>query len=266
MYNVIHNYTYMKTAPDRHAELESALQELGVANLDAQLYLHLLKKGGSSVAALARRLKVERPTIYAAIERLQALALVPSGKVPYSRLVTAESPRRVLALLEQRRTTLSEQHLRVEDALPNLLAEFSARTPKSALQVFEGKDQFLTVFEEVLQEAEERILFLGDAQSFIDLEGMEYERAWIKKRVQKKIVFTMLVFKNATTISFQNTDTQELRETRFLPDTMKFTSSFMVYGSKVLLWSPVATRAIVIEDTTIAPMFRQLFLQLWERD
>lgn len=255
----------MNSSNDSHRHLEAILRDLGVADLDIHLYLLLIKKGGQSVSSLSRQLKVERPTVYAAIERLQELSLIPPHKTPYTRRVIAESPRRVLALLEQKRTSLAQQQQGIETVLPDLLAEFSARTPTTAFRVFEGKEQFLTIFEEVLQEAKDEILYFGDAQSFINLEGLQYERAWIKKRIQKNIFFKMLVFETAVTHDFKKDDERERRETRFLPSAHTFTSSFMVYGNKVLLWSPVAVRAIVIEDSTIAPMFVQLFANSWDQ-
>lgn len=244
--------------------LESSLELLGLYSFDRRVYLEIFKRGTRSVSELSRLLGVERPTIYASLERLQQKGLIPQ-KHKFSRSISVESPQKLIAILEYEKSRFGEQKSLLEQSLPNLLAEYSAKNLPSVYKLFEGKRQFLTIFEESLREAKEEILYYGNAQQFIRYEGEEYEQEYITKRVEKGIFMKILVLESETTKELDFKDKEELRETRFLPKNNYYESSFMVYGAKTLLWNPVAERALVIEDKIITDMFRQMFNNAWEK-
>lgn len=243
--------------------LINSLRDLDLSGFDSTVYLTLFQKGQLSVTALARILKVERPTIYAALERLRQHGLLPAQRESFARLIAIESPSRIFDLLEERRIILRHHAEDLEDHLPLLLAEFVEKGRLSAFRLFEGRQQFLSVFEEALREAQEEILYYGNAQAFIDYVGLKYEKSWIRRRVSRSLKIRILVFRSILTEEFDRTDHKELRETRFLPLKGEFKSSFMVYGTKTLLWNPAAERAIVIDDLTITEMFKLIFELGW---
>lgn len=225
----------------------------------------LLEKGPTSISALARLLSVERVTVYAALDRLKAKGLMTEGRESYSRTVRVEPPSRVLDLLEERRTELFYETKSLEDALPRLLAEYAAKGQLAAFRLFEGRKQFLAVFEEAPREAPGEILYYGDAQAFVDYVGIDYENHWVRKRVRRKVQLQMLVFStNYIHERYKQIDLKELRETRYISGKPAFKSSFMVYGAKTLLWNPVAERAIVIDDPMLTDMFRWIFASEWD--
>lgn len=243
-----------------------SLSSLNVSEFDSKVYQTILANGNIGVSQLARILEVERVTVYAALERLQRHGLVPTNRPAYERTVTAEPPSRIFDLLEKRRTELFYQAKDLEDALPQLMAAYAAKGHNAAFRLFEGREQFLAVFEEAVREAENELSYYGDAIAFVDYVGVDYENRWVRKRVSKKIQLQMLVFKDSYVDErYVPIDKKELRETRFIADKAAFQSSFMVYGSKTLLWNPVAERAIVIDDPIVTELFRYLFTNEWKR-
>lgn len=245
--------------------LLSSLLSLGVSSFDAQVYLTVFHKGNIGVSQLARLLNVERVTIYSSLERLQTTGLLPSNRQAYGRTIAVEPPSRIYDLLEKKRTELFYQAKDLEESLPRLMAEFAAKGHMSAFRLFEGRDQFLAVFEEAVREAKDELFYYGDAKSFVDYVGIDYENRWVRKRVSKRIQLQMLVFKDTFILDrYKAIDKKELRETRFITDKSVFQPSFMIYGSKVLLWNPIAERAIVIDDLLIAEMFRSIFKSQWK--
>ena len=244
--------------------IKESLKLLGLSDFDRKTYLCILKKGHTNISSLAKELKVERPTVYSALDRLQSFSLIPGGKSPYSRTITAEPPSRVLDLIEKQKTLLESEGSQLEKIMPNLLAEFAEKSKVSAFRLFEGKEQFLAVFEESLREAKDEIIYAGDAKTFIEYEGQEYEDQWRAKRIRKKIPIRMLCFKDEITADMKKIDKKEIRETRFMPKESFFQSSFMIYSFKVVIWNPLADRAIVIDDKEVTVMFKQIFELLWK--
>lgn len=245
--------------------LESALQSLNLTPLDIRIYLTISEKGLLSISQLARILGVERLTIYGGLERLQDIGLVPVNREKYARGIIVEPPSQVYALLEKKRTQLFYQSKDLEMLLPNLMTAFAEKNRLSAFRLFEGKEQFLTIFEEALRENGDTICFYGDAQTFVDYVTVEYENSWVKKRVRRKINLKMLVFPTEYIEKrYKEIDPKELRQTRYIMGKPTFVTSFMVFGGKTLLWNPQAERAIVLDDPVMTQMFQYMFNNEWK--
>lgn len=244
--------------------LEIALNQLNIPEFDRKLYLAALGIQHPSISSLARHLKVERPTVYAGLERLRAAGLAPASNPPFSRQVQVEPPSRVLALLEARQANLQNNRQALEQALPELMAGFAAKGNVSTFRLHEGRTQFLAVFEEAVREAKSEMLFYGNANRFVEYVGPDYEKQWIKKRLHRQLKMRILVSHGPITEHFRQVDTKELRETRFLPTGTQIDSSYMLYGAKTLIWNPLAERAIVIDDPVVAALFCQMFETSWQ--
>jgi|GEM_PF-6622114 len=242
--------------------LLEALKIVGVSEFDQRVYLVLVKKPGLSVAGLAAQLSVERPTIYSALERLQNADLIAS-KRQFSRSINVEPPNRILALMRRHQLEFDQKKKNFEEVLPHFMADFSEKTRPRLFRLFEGQDQFLTMFEESILDAQGEILYFGDVAALDQYIGIERENAWIKKRVEKNLPLKMLIFRDKSAVQrYALRDKKELRETKFIKGN-KFKSSFMVYGTKTLLWNPNAERALVIDDPEITVMFRKIFDDEW---
>lgn len=244
--------------------LATSLNTLGITGLDQQIYLLLLEKGPLTISRLARHLNKERLTIYQAVERLQEAGLVPKGRPKYSRGVVIEPPSQVLALLEKQRTDLFYQAKQLESLLPQMSAQYAQKQRPAVFRLFEGRTQFLTVFEEALQEANGQIDYYGDTDAFVNYVGIPYEDRWVRKRVAKKIKIRMLVFRSDYVEKrYRERDKKELRQTRYITPPHRFGTSFMMYGYKTLLWNPTAERAIVLDDPALTEMYQHMFQREW---
>ncbi len=254
---------------DKYNQIIESLDLLGVSDFDIKVYISVLEKGITTISSLARELEVERPTVYASLERLKALTLIPESKEAYSRSLTVEPPSRILSLMENVKSSIRQQEASLEESLPDLMAEFAEKGRVAAFRLFQGRQQFLTIVEESLREAKGEILFFGNATEFIRFEGTEYEREWIRKRVRKKLPIRMIVLpfdeKNHEIKELEETSMKELRVTKFLPKENQFQSSFMIYGYKTAIWNPIAERAIVLDDPIITEMYKQMFEMIWNK-
>lgn len=249
---------------DNDSKIRLALQSLGVSEFDQKVYAIILDRGTTNVSSLARHFTVERPTVYGAIDRLQSLGLM-AKKQDYSRRVAVEPPCMILALIEKQKNILRQVGAELEQKMPEMMLEFSTKNRDSSYKMFEGREQFLAVFEEAIQEANDEILFFGDVENFVSYEGIKTEQTWIKKRLKKNVSIRLLVIKpkDEEITQIEKDDPTELRQTRYLPPQFNCTSSFMIYGHKTLLWNTLADRAIVVEDPIITEMFTQIFESLW---
>lgn len=244
--------------------LVASLQSLHIADFDSRLYVLLVKNGPMSITDIAKELAVERPTVYVALGRLIDVGLIPKNHSA-TRGVQVEPPSKVAALLQAQRVNLAKEQEQIEQAMPELLSEFAAKAKQSAFRLYEGRIQFLAVFEEVLKEAKDEILFYGNAETFFKFEGADYEKQWLKRRVRRKLPIRMLMLPSDVAREQGKSNKKLMRESRLLGKEAIFKSSLMIYGIKTVLWNPLAERAIVIEDSLLTEMFRFTYELAWSR-
>jgi len=63
-----------------------ALSSLGLSRVDAEVYVHLAKKGPNKVAALARAMNINKHKIYTSLKTLQTKGLVSKHRTMFSAL------------------------------------------------------------------------------------------------------------------------------------------------------------------------------------
>lgn len=246
--------------------LYSSLRELGLTDGEARLYVASLSHGPSSITELARALGASRPNVYKLIYGLERHGLVRfSERKKYSKVFSVVSPTVVLEKVREKGMKLKRQDESIARALPDLLALHHQGRAPTSVQVFEGRDQFLKLFWQVLEEEDKESLFFGAVQNFIRFISWGEEKEWIVARMKKGIRIRALLLPSEDAYVLQKADKQEMRETRILKDMESFETSYQLFANKVIIWQPERPLAVLIEDEYIMRMLKSVFETLWER-
>jgi len=246
-------------------ELIKLLEELGVNGNEARVYLACLELGPTTITKIAHRAEVERATVYAILDRLKEKGLVSIKVKESDRHIQVESPDKLLVLAKHKKRAIEEKEKQFKEILPDLLAQVVQRGKQPKVKFYEGQEQYIEIFDHIIDEAKEEMYYFGDVDQFVKMVSWEFERSWVKRRIRKKIFIKLLVNKGQYYPEYKTRDAKELRETRFYPSDMKFEASFLLWANKIVLWNPVVPLAISIEDEIIAKMFKEMFLRLWEK-
>ena len=229
------------------------------------LYLLSLARGPLPLTKLAEALNIPRPNVYRVIADLEASGLATFTERSKGRKVfTVEPPTTVTSLLRKKRARIHAYDERVTQAMPDLLALYQQGDLPTNVRIFQGNDQFLQIFFQLLEETKESC-FLGSAKDFIAFISWAEERRWIKERIKHNLRLKVLLLPSDDTDELKKTDAEELRETRVLKGEAPFVTLYQVYANKVLLWQPKTPIVVLIEDEYIATMMKSLFDVLWER-
>jgi sugar-specific transcriptional regulator TrmB len=249
-----------------HQNLYTSLKALGLTESEANLYTTSLTLGPSTIASLATHLSMPRPNVYKVIAGLERHGLAKfSERKKYARTFMVEPPTVVLEQLRKKRETVARLDHGLVGAMPDLLALYHQGESPTKIKVLDGKEQWMKIFFQVLDEAKEEISFFGSADAFIDMISWEKEKQWIKKRVARAIHINTLLTPGKDAQVLQQTDKEEMRTTRIFDGSIPFVTGFMLYANKVILWQPKAPLAVVIEDEYIVAMLNSIFAVLWER-
>src|ERR1700692_203110 len=100
--------------------LEKYLQEIGLNEKEAAVYLALLSVDSSSVLDLAKKTKIKRPTVYVVLETLSKKGLVSETTVGNKTHYQAEPPERLETFVERQKVVLEEHSKRLIDIIPQI--------------------------------------------------------------------------------------------------------------------------------------------------
>lgn len=246
--------------------LYTPLKELGLTESEANLYITSLSLGPTTLASLAEHLAMPRPNVYKVIAGLESYGLAKmSSRKRYTRTFVVEPPTVVLEKIREKRASVADLDQTLVGAMPDLLALYHQGETPTKIKVLQGREQWLTIFFQVLDETKGPISFFGSADAFIEMISWETEKEWIKKRVQKGIHINVLLTQGKDAQTLQGTDTKEMRTTKLFTGSMPFVTGFMLYANKVIIWQPKAPLAVLIEDEYIVEMLRSIFTNEWDR-
>ncbi len=100
--------------------LEKYLQDLGLSDKEALIYLALLQVDGATALDLSKKTKINRSTVYVIIESLSKKGLVSETTVGKKTQFQAEPPERLETYVERRKVQFEEQSNRLKDIIPEI--------------------------------------------------------------------------------------------------------------------------------------------------
>ncbi|MEI6729569.1 MAG: helix-turn-helix domain-containing protein [bacterium] len=244
--------------------LKSILEELNLDSFSIQVYLKILEISEPTITKLATTLAVDRTKIYPALSVLVDLDLI-LPKEPYDRQITLQTPSRLIGLLRSREIKSKRLIEDLSPLLPELSAQFYSKKRQPFVKVYEGRTQFIDLFNSVLNEADQKdgIRIFGNADEFLDLVGFEYQREWSKQRIAKSITSKILSLPSSRLRSICLLNNMEFREIKWLPPEFNCQGFYYLFANKSIQWNPVLPKAIVIEDKIMNLTLKSNFDALW---
>ncbi|MDB5194800.1 MAG: transcriptional regulator TrmB [Parcubacteria group bacterium] len=130
---------------------EKYLEDSGLSDKEASIYLALLTFENASALDLAKKTGIKRPTVYTAIETLARKGLVSETTVGKKTNYYAESPDRLETLVEQKKLILEETQKALHDIVPQLKSLVRQSGEKPVVKYFEGKEGIFSSNDEILR-------------------------------------------------------------------------------------------------------------------
>lgn len=128
--------------------LEKYLQELGLSEKEAQIYLALLQVDNESIQDLAKRTEINRTTVYPVLETLEKKGLVSEVQIGKKTHYEAAAPERLETFVERQRAVLEERSQRLKDIIPQIKSIQREEGERPVIKYFEGRDGLISAYEE----------------------------------------------------------------------------------------------------------------------
>ncbi len=236
-----------------------ALQKMGLDPKAASIYLALLRRPKLTVSQISRETGIKRATCYEYVDELLAKDFVtrePSGKRTF---YSAVDPKRLYAIFRR-------DIAKIEGSIMEMssLHENAVNRPK--VTYFEGKRQLRLIYDDMFKT-------VGDVYSIFPAETF-FKHFTLEDYsiLDKSLSDHALKSKDLFVVDRHYRDIQEVRErngsenklSKRLPNSFESKVDVLIYSDKVALISLRDLSAIVIENSDIAELFRNLHATIWK--
>jgi sugar-specific transcriptional regulator TrmB len=127
---------------------EKYLQEIGLSEKEAQIYLALLQVDNESIQDLAKRTDINRTTVYPVLESLEKKGLVSEIQAGKKTHYEAASPERLETFVERQKVILEERSERLKDVIPQIKGIQREKGERPIVKYFEGRDGAISAYQE----------------------------------------------------------------------------------------------------------------------
>lgn len=177
---------------------EKYLEEIGLSDKEAAVYVALLQAEHDSVANIAEKAKIKRTTVYPTLESLAKKGLVSEVVLDKKTHYKAEPPERLETYVDRRKIELDENSRRLKDIVPQLKSMQREGGERPVITFFENKEGVLSSFEEFYESNEEGgvvyLLYPKDLleELFTPEEKSRYRAMRLKHKVRSKSLYTSI--------------------------------------------------------------------------
>ena len=175
---------------------EKYLEDLGLSEKEAKVYLSLLQVDNDSVLDLAEKTKINRTTIYPVLESLSKKGLISEVKVDKKVRFQAEPPERLETYVERQKIVLEEHAKRLKDVIPQLKSVQREIGEKPMVKFFDGREGIISSMEEFFggqtSGGTQYIIYSRDLleEVFTEQERNKFKKIRLGKKINAKVLYT----------------------------------------------------------------------------
>lgn len=236
--------------------IEAALQELGLNENEARIYLALLKLGASKVNDIAGKTNLPRTFVYEVLRGLISKGLVSYSIISGIRNYEAADPSRLKGILK-------EKEEKLDRILPELKQMKKETKEKPLIEVYEGKEGIKTILEDILKMKPNSMLYAVSSSDIFKYLQYSFPN-FVKRRIKLRIHAKVIQEKSPELAGLIKELKQTYAETRY--SEVKFPATTFIYQDKVafLTMKEEYLIGVLIKDKQLAETELKKFEILWK--
>lgn len=245
---------------DLHMPIDRVLIDIGLHETEVRFYLAALELDRASIRDIAAKAGISRTNAYDVFSRLLEQRLVSEISQSGDRLmlIIAESPERVLDIVEERRKKL-------EAVMPELMSLHNMSPAKPRVRYFQGEGGIKSVLDQTLGSRTKSLLGILSMSDLYEVPGREWMDAYVQRRIHAGVSLRVVRSPDRDLHPFWAESSEELRTVRYAPPAFNFTMTTYIYDDTVaLISSRQENFAMTIDSAEFAAMQTGLFEMLWE--
>lgn len=243
-----------------------ALLKLGLTEKEVSTYLVLLQKGPLSIQDISRATKINRVTIYAAVEILKNKGLVVQSKHGKRAAFLAENPNSLLGLLRQKRQSVLEEEKALKQlVLPNLKLISQEVEEQPRVSFYQGLHGINWFYDQLVPGCKSKNLIgCGSYETALLVTSSKDEKSFWNRLRKKKILYRVILEDTPVNREFAQLG-KGIMHVKYLPLGSKVTADIHVFDDYVSLMSYETKVTTLIEEASIAQSLRVQLEFMWDR-
>lgn len=248
-------------------EIKKALFLLGLNKNAVKFYLASFRIGFSSVGQIAKITKLDRSSAYLALNQLEDVGMIMEDRSSKVKKICARPPKTVLSKLRLNSRKLRNQCRKIEEKLPELMAEYQEKESQPVLQFFSGVSGLKQISDDILDIKNTELLMLSNQKEekrvFSNIDHNEF----VKKRIKKNISIRVLVPDTVEGRELKKRDRGSLRDTRIITEKeIPFTNEIYIYNDKIAMIEYVnEIQGFIVKSLAFSESQRWMFEKLWKQ-
>lgn len=241
------------------------LKALEISEKEQLIYTALLNNGILNARELSQLIDLNRSTTYLHLEQLTQKGLVTEITDQKKKYFQAVNPKGLKKVIGNK----IDQLKKLETDLPELIKKYKSSSKKrtsTSSKVFKGITGIQDLVEEIANSNLD-VYFLGSIKSLQQHLPFDFlEKIYTKPR-RRNLKTTDYLISDwaASTIRRFHEERGLFSKIRFLPPDVEPKGCFVVFGNKLIVGQlNPGLNAVIIEEPTIASMFKLAFSTLWK--
>jgi len=245
----------------KNDKLIESIQELGLEENEAKVYLASLSLGATTVLKLSKHSEVKRTTAYELILALEKKGLMKKEIHGFKTLYSAEHPEKLENSLESKKVMLAR-------ILPELEGLYNLKGTESSLKFYSGLTAIKGIYDDLLKDLKIHDFYyaISNVGEWQELDEDFFLRNHVEKR-SKMGIKTKLLFTNSEIAQKRKqTERNFGEEVRILPENSKFHVDLVITPHKLVmfqLYNPLV--AILIENKSMIELHKEMFEIIWTK-
>lgn len=238
--------------------LLKSLEQSGLTDKEAIIYVAALELGRFSVLALSRKTNIKRPTCYVVLDELIKKGLISTFPQAKKVIYVAEHPNTLLK-------KSADAYQTTKNLMPELQAIMSSTSEKPELRVFSGQKGIQHIYELMLDEGND-LYYIASTEELVKSAGAEFLDDWIKRRITKKLKTYRIGVREDEMfeVPLYAGSQENLRTVRYAPKGFTTPYTIYIFGKKVAF---VSTKkdlfGFIVESADLAISMKAMFDIVW---
>lgn len=235
--------------------ISDILERIGLSQKEVNIYLASLELGISTASQITKKTGLHRTYFYDIIKDLVQKGYIKQFKKQGKTYFSAELPDKILKMEEQK----IDEFKKIIPALNAI--NNSQEKPK--VYYFEGKGGIEEINNDTLRNIGSELVGFTTPR-FISAEEKKLSNVYIAKRKELGKKVRVIGEMSNEVLEIKRKDSNELRETRILPNSIFHSEiEIVIGGNKVYIVNYKDEFGMVIEDKEIAKVQKQIFEMIW---
>lgn len=241
-------------------DLKKILNQIGLEEKEASIYLASLELGPSTIQDLTRKSGINRTTVYQALKNLQSQGLISHTMHAKRKLIIASEPNNL-------KQNLRSRELLLNTAMPELISLSNINPIKPKIRFYEGKEGHHEIYKETLKAKSKIAYWISPIATQMETIGEDFLDWYIEER-KKKNIWIKLVQKVLPDTPDKYTNPKiydrDLKDVRTAPVELNLPNITVIYDNKVAIMSNKKEGfGFVIESQNYAEMMKTFHDLLW---